>query len=131
MTDSNSVLATNKYNINLNKIRNIIMKQSDINEFIGLNKEENDFKNWNKANEVIPNRLIDGRSRTVLATDGEYWFPATYNYMIDEWESPFEFVKYPEPLVITHWTDIYCLKSHIEYTPEYHESDNFGSTRVN
>ena len=78
------------------------MKQINNNEFIGLNTLENDFQNWNNANEIIPND-----DRYVLATDGEFWFPATYNHTINEWESPFEFSKNPEPVVITHWTDIY------------------------
>lgn len=94
------------------------MKQINANEFIGLNTLDNNFKNWNKANEVIPTREIDGISRTVLATDGKYWFPAQYNYMRNEWESEFEHNKYLESLVVTYWTDIYCLTSHMEYTPE-------------
>lgn len=102
------------------------MKQIDINDFTGLNKEANDFTNWNNANETIPNN-----SRYVLVTNGDYWFPAYYNHVINDWETSFKFNKYAEVTVITHWTDIYCLKSHMDYLPEYHESDNFGSIRVN
>ena len=88
------------------------MKQINNNQFTALNQLENHFTEWNNANETIPSN-----SRYVLATNGKYWFPAYYNHICNEWNTPFEFNKYPEPIVITHWTDIYCLDSHMDYLP--------------